>query len=104
LLADACRSFREHLVVGIEPNLSQIQDFVTRSLMLVTALTPHIGYDRAAVVAKTAHAEGKTLRDVCVELGFLTATEFDDYVRPEGMTHPGAQRSTPPPTPSSTSL
>ena len=88
LLADACGSFRDYLVVGIEPNVSQIQAYLERSLMLVTALTPHIGYDRAATVAKTAHAEGKTLREACVALGFLSAAEFDQCVQPEQMTHP----------------
>ena len=88
LLADACCSFRTYLVVGIEPNVSQIQDFLARSLMLVTALTPHIGYDQAAIVAETAHAEGKTLREVCVALDVLSAAEFDQCVRPEQMTHP----------------
>lgn len=85
LLADACQSFTDYLVVDIQPNHSQIQDFLTNSLMLVTALNPHIGYDRAAQVAKKAHTEGKTLRDACIELEFLTAMEFDQLVRPENM-------------------
>jgi fumarate hydratase class II len=85
LLADASISFTNYLVVDIQPNQSQIQHFLTNSLMLVTALNPHIGYDRAAKVAKKAHAENKTLRDACIELGFLTADEFDQFVRPENM-------------------
>lgn len=85
LLSGACRSFTDYLVIDIQPNQPQIHHFLTNSLMLVTALNPHIGYDRAAKVAKKAHAEGKTLRDACVELGFLTAGEFDRFVRPENM-------------------
>ncbi|MBE9180469.1 class II fumarate hydratase [Oculatella sp. LEGE 06141] len=88
LLADACQSFTQHLVVGIQPNHNQIHHFLTNSLMLVTALNPHIGYDRAAAVAKKAYKECKTLRDACVELGFLSADEFDRLVRPEDMIHP----------------
>lgn len=85
LLADACHSFTDYLVMDLQPNHPQIQDFLTNSLMLVTALNPHIGYDRAAQVAKKAHTESKTLRDACIELGFLTAVEFDQLVRPETM-------------------
>ncbi|WP_236147078.1 class II fumarate hydratase [Scytonema millei] len=85
LLADACSSFTEHLVIGIEPNREQIQHFLTNSLMLVTALNPHIGYDRAAAVAKKAYSDRTTLRQACVELGFLTEAEFDRLVRPEKM-------------------
>ncbi len=85
LLAEACVSFTNYLVVGIQPNRPQIQHFLQNSLMLVTALNPHIGYDRAAKVAKKAHSEGKTLREACVELGFLTPEAFDQLVRPEQM-------------------
>jgi fumarate hydratase class II len=85
LLSDACRCFTDYLVVDIQPNHEQIQQFLNNSLMLVTALNPHIGYDRAAEVAKKAHTETKTLREACVELGFLTAEEFDQLVRPEKM-------------------
>jgi fumarate hydratase class II len=85
LLAHACRSFTDHCVVGIEPNREQIQRHLTNSLMLVTALNPRIGYDKAAKVAKKAHAEGKTLRQACVELGFLSGEDFDKIVRPEAM-------------------
>lgn len=85
LLAGACRSFTDYLVVDIQPNRPNLDYFLTNSLMLVTALNPHIGYDRAAQVAKKAHAEGKTLREACVELGFLSGEEFDQFVRPEQM-------------------
>lgn len=88
LLSDSCRSFTEHLVVGLEPNRTQIQSLMQRSLMLVTALTPKIGYNRAAEVAKRAYADNKTLRDVCLELGYLSGEEFDQTVRPEEMIHP----------------
>jgi fumarate hydratase, class II len=85
LLADACATFTDYLVVGIQPNLQQIQHFLTNSLMLVTALNPHIGYDNAAQVAKKAYAENKTLREACLELGFLSGEDFDRLVRPEEM-------------------
>lgn len=88
LLSDACSSFTDHMVIGIQPNREQIQHFLTNSLMLVTALNPHIGYDRAATVAKKAYAQNKTLRQACVELGFLTGEEFDQLVRPEQMIGP----------------
>lgn len=90
LLSDACSAFTDHMVVGIEPNREQIEHFLTNSLMLVTALNPHIGYDRAAKVAKKAYEERKTLRQACVELGFLTGEEFDELVRPEQMIGPQA--------------
>jgi fumarate hydratase class II len=85
LLADACSSFTDYLVVGIQPNLAQIQHFLTNSLMLVTALNPHIGYDNAAKVAKKAYTENTTLREACITLGLLTGEEFDRLVRPEEM-------------------
>lgn len=85
LLSAACSTFTDYLVIGIEPNHSQIQHFLTHSLMLVTALNPHIGYDNAAKVAKKAHAENKTLRESCIELGLLSGEEFDRLVRPEQM-------------------
>jgi fumarate hydratase, class II len=88
LLADACASFTDYLVVGIQPNREQIEHFLNHSLMLVTALNPHIGYDSAAKVAKKAYIEGKSLREACVELGFLTAEQFDQFVRPEKMVSP----------------
>ncbi len=85
LLADGMNSFREHCVVGIEPNLPRILENLEKSLMLVTALNPHIGYDNAAKIAKTAHKEGKTLKQVAVELKLVTAEQFDQWVRPEKM-------------------
>jgi fumarate hydratase, class II len=85
LLTDACGAFTQYLVMGIRANHGQIQTYLDRSLMLVTALTPHIGYEKAAEVAKKAHAEGKTLQETCIALGFLTAAEFERYVRPEKM-------------------
>jgi fumarate hydratase, class II len=88
LLSDACSSFTDHLVVGLQPNQTQIEGLLQRSLMLVTALTPKLGYDKAAAVAKKAHAEGKTLREVCIELGYLTGADFDQLVRPEQMIQP----------------
>jgi fumarate hydratase, class II len=89
LLGDACRSFTEHCVEGMTPNRDVIQKHLTNSLMLVTALNPRIGYDKAAQTAKKAHKEGKTLRQACVELGYLSGEEFDALVRPEKMIGPG---------------
>ncbi len=88
LLADACASFREHCVVGIEPNHGRIRQHLENSLMLVTALAPHIGYDRAAAIAKRAHEAGTTLREAALALGHVTAEEFDRLVRPEHMVKP----------------
>ena len=88
LLTDACRSFREHCIEGLEADEERIASHVASSLMLVTALAPHIGYDRAAAIAKTAHHEGSTLRSAAVASGFLTAEEFDAWVRPAAMTGP----------------
>ena len=88
LLADSCRSFNDHCVVGIEPNKTQIEKHLNGSLMLVTALNPHIGYDNAAKVAKKAYQENTTLKESAVALGLLTAEEFDEKVRPEKMTGP----------------
>jgi fumarate hydratase class II len=89
LLADAAISFREHCAAGIEPNRERIRQHLGNSLMLVTALNPHIGYDKAAQIAKRAHHEGTTLREAAVALGYLTVEEFDRLVRPEDMTAPG---------------
>jgi fumarate hydratase class II len=86
LLGDACLSFDEHCARGIEPNLAAIRRHVDNSLMLVTALNPHIGYDKAALIAKTAHKNGTTLKEEAVKLGLLTAEQFDQWVRPEEMT------------------
>ncbi|MBN4079971.1 class II fumarate hydratase [bacterium AH-315-C08] len=88
LLADSCRSFNDHCVVGIEPDKTQIEKHLNGSLMLVTALNPHIGYDNAAKVAKKAYQENMTLKESAVALGLLTAEEFDEKVRPEKMTGP----------------
>ncbi|MGI8897106.1 MAG: lyase family protein, partial [Pyrinomonadaceae bacterium] len=88
LIHDACHGFVEYCIAGIELNREQIDDYVKGSLMLVTALNPHIGYDKAAKIAKHAHRKGISLREAAVELGFLTAEEFDKYVKPEEMTHP----------------
>ncbi|HME96658.1 MAG TPA: class II fumarate hydratase [Methylomirabilota bacterium] len=85
LLADGCESFDIHCVRGIEPDRERIRFLVERSLMLVTALAPRLGYDRAAQIAKKAHAEGLTLKEAALALGYLTAEEFDREVRPEGM-------------------
>jgi fumarate hydratase class II len=90
LLADSSRSFTDHCVMGIEPNRDQIENFLTNSLMLVTALNPHIGYDKAAKVAKLAYEERTTLRDASERLGFLSGEEFDKLVKPEEMIGPKA--------------
>ena len=88
LLHDACHGFVEYCITGIELNREQIDDYLKNSLMLVTALNPHIGYDKAAKVAKNAHKKGISLRESAVELGFLSGDDFDKYVKPEEMTHP----------------
>jgi fumarate hydratase class II len=88
LMTDACRGFRVFCVDGLRPNFEQIERHLRDSLMLVTALTPLIGYDSAAKVAKKAHAENMTLRDAALELGLLTGEQFDAAVRAEEMTHP----------------
>jgi fumarate hydratase class II len=88
LLTDSCRTFREFLVEGFEPDYAQIERHLNNSLMLVTALTPVIGYDRGAEVAKKAHHDGTTLKEAALALGYLSAEEFDQAVRPEEMTQP----------------
>jgi fumarate hydratase class II len=88
LLKDACRGFVDFCVEGLELNRARIEENVQKSLMLVTALNPHIGYDNAAKIAKHAHQKGINLRESAVELGLLTAEQFDEYVKPEEMTHP----------------
>ncbi len=88
ILADACRTFREFCVEGIQPNRERIAELVNRSLMLVTALSPKIGYDKAAGIAKKAHQEGTTLKEAAMALGFLTEQEYDELVRPEKMVGP----------------
>ena len=89
LMADVARSFTEHCVSGIRANEKRIHELMERSLMLVTALAPKIGYDNAAKVAKTAHANGTTLKQEAVRLGFVSTAEFDALVQPDNMTHPG---------------
>lgn len=91
LLGDACNSFDEHCAVGIEPNREKIDYFLHNSLMLVTALNPVIGYENAAKVAKTAYKQGKTLKEVAVELGLVSAEQFDEVVQPEKMVHPNVK-------------
>ena len=85
LLGDACVSFNDHCAIGIEPNYEGIKKHVDNSLMLVTALNPHIGYENAAKIAKKAHKENKSLREAALELGLLTNEQFDAWVRPEDM-------------------
>ena len=89
LLSDASRSFTEHCVEGIRADEKRIRELMERSLMLVTALAPKIGYDNAAKVAKSAHARGTTLKEEAVRLGFVKSAEFDRLVQPDKMTHPG---------------
>jgi fumarate hydratase class II len=89
LMSDVARSFAEHCVEGIRADEKRIQELMERSLMLVTALAPKIGYDNAAKVAKSAHARGTTLKEEAVRLGFVSAAEFDQLVQPERMTRPG---------------
>ena len=91
LLGDACNSFNEHCAVGIEPNREKIDEYLHNSLMLVTALNPVIGYENAAKVAKTAYKEGKTLKQVAIELNLVTAEQFDEVVRPEQMISPNVK-------------
>ncbi|MBU7318799.1 class II fumarate hydratase [Paenibacillus oleatilyticus] len=88
LLADAMDSFNEHCAVGIEPNREVIQRYLDESLMLVTALNPHIGYEKAAAIAKAAHKEGLTLKEAAIRSGYLTEEQFVSIVRPEEMIHP----------------
>jgi fumarate hydratase class II len=93
LLADGMESFNEHCATGIEPNRERIDQLLNESLMLVTALNTHIGYDKAAEIAKKAHKEGLTLKASALALGYLTEAEFDSWVRPElmvGSMRPGS--------------
>jgi fumarate hydratase class II len=85
LLADGASSFNDHCAKGIEPNPERIGELLRNSLMLVTALNPHIGYDKAAQIAKKAHKEGTTLKAAALSLGYVTAEQFDQWVRPEAM-------------------
>ena len=88
LLADACDSFNKNCVVGIEANRERIAKLMNESLMLVTALNPYIGYDKAAAIAKKAHKEHTTLKEAAIKLGHLTEKQFDEWVRPENMLGP----------------
>jgi fumarate hydratase, class II len=88
LLTDACRSFTDHCVQGMELDRQRIEQYVKNSLMLVTALNPKIGYDKAAEIAKKAHHERISLKEACLKLGYLTEKEFDEIIRPEKMTRP----------------
>jgi fumarate hydratase class II len=90
LLTDGMKSFEKHCVQGIEPNHARIAELLERSLMLVTALVPHIGYDRAAEIAKHAQREGSTLMEAALSLGYVTEENFRLWVRPETMTHTDA--------------
>jgi fumarate hydratase class II len=86
-MKDACHGFVDYCINGIELNRERINAHLNNSLMLVTALNPHIGYDNAAKIAKNAHHKGISLRESAVELGLLTGEQFDQYVKPEKMTH-----------------
>ena len=88
LLADACRAFNDKCAVGIEPNLKVIKEHLDSSLMNVTALNPHIGYEKSAEIALKAHREDLTLKEAALQLGYLSEEDFDRWVRPEDMTHP----------------
>ena len=81
-------SFNRHCAAGIEANKARIEELVSRSLMLVTALNPHIGYDKSAAIAKKAHHEGSSLREAALALGYVTAQQFDEWVKPEKMVKP----------------
>uniref|UniRef100_A0A7S0XDB2 Fumarase C C-terminal domain-containing protein n=1 Tax=Mantoniella antarctica TaxID=81844 RepID=A0A7S0XDB2_9CHLO len=91
LLAEASVSFAENCVRGIQPNIDRIDELMRSSLMLVTALNPHIGYDNAAAIAKKAYKDNTTLKQAGVELGLVTAAQFDAWVRPDMMTSPGGE-------------
>jgi len=93
LLADACRSFTERCAAGIEPNEKRINEHLENSLMLVTALNPHIGYEKASKISLTAYREDISLRQAALKLGFVSAAQFDSWVRPQDMTHPLAESS-----------
>ena len=88
LLADGCASFDQHCARGIEPNVTRIEHHLRESLMLVTALNPHIGYEKAAQIALAAHRENLTLKEAALKSGFVTPQDFDKWVVPEEMTHP----------------
>jgi len=90
LIADACLAFDEFCAAGIEPNLPKIEENLAKNLMLVTALNRHIGYDKAAKIAKKAHHEGTTLREAALALGYVPAERYDEWLAPLDMTHPSA--------------
>ncbi|MFN0205891.1 MAG: class II fumarate hydratase [Planctomycetota bacterium] len=91
LLATACDSFRENCAIGIEADAARVDELLKKSLMLVTALNPHVGYDNAAKIAKTAYKQNKTLRQTAIDLGICTAEQFDTWVKPEQMVKPGLE-------------
>ncbi|MNI82043.1 Fumarate hydratase class II [compost metagenome] len=91
LLADGCSNFQQHCIAGLEPDAGKMAEHLEQGLMLVTALNPHIGYDKSAEIAKKAYAEGLTLRAAALQLGYLTDEEFDAWVRPENMLEAGAK-------------
>ena len=88
LLGDACESFNKNCVIGIQANTDRIQKLMNESLMLVTALNPYIGYDKAAAIAKKAHKEGTTLLESALKLGYLNEAQFKEWVKPENMLGP----------------
>ncbi|RMU38014.1 hypothetical protein ALP29_200698 [Pseudomonas syringae pv. avii] len=90
LLADGCSNFNEHCVAGMEPDAEKMAEHLERGLMLVTALNPHIGYDKSAHIAKKAYTEGLTLREAALALGYLTDEEFDAWMRPDKMLEAGS--------------
>jgi fumarate hydratase class II len=88
-LAKGVEGFTRHCVVGLQPNIARIDALMQQSLMLVTALNPHIGYDNAATIAKKAHTEGTTLKEAALALSLVTAEDFDTWIKPEAMITPG---------------
>ena len=88
LLSDGCRSFTKNAVIGIKPNQKRIDHNLYNSLMLVTALNPHIGYDKAAEVAKKAYNDGASLRETIINLGYMSGEDFDSVVKPDKMINP----------------
>ena len=92
LLGDGCQSFVKNCLTGIQPNKTRINELLNNSLMLVTALNPHIGYDKAASIAKNAHKKGITLKQSALELGYVTEQQFNDWVKPENMLGPDEYR------------
>jgi fumarate hydratase class II len=92
LLADTCRSFDLYCARGLEPNRDRIRQHLEESLMLVTALNPHIGYERAAAIALQAHRDGRALRDAAIASGYLTAEQYDAWVQPAAMAKPAAAK------------